>query len=132
MKWIMFFDGDCGLCSRSIRMLSSIDSRDHLRFASLQGETSARHQLGAHASLTNGCMVVMRGSDSRVFLQSEAVFEIFRALGGCWKLLLVGQLIPKTLRDRLYQYIADHRISWFGHADTCQIPNARLVTKLLP
>ena len=77
-------------------------------------------------------MVVMRESDSRVFLQSEAVFEIFRALGGCWKLLLVGQLIPKTLRDRLYQFIADHRISWFGHADTCRIPDTRLVAKLLP
>ncbi len=132
MKCIIFFDHECGLCSRSIRILSLIDSREQLLFAPLQGETAARHRLGEHASLTSGSVVVMRESDGRLLLQSEAVLEIFRTLDGCWKLMLVGQLIPKTFRDRLYQFIANHRISWFGHADTCELPNARLAAKLLP
>ena len=76
MKWIIFFDGYCGLCSRSIRLLSLIDSREQLLFAPLQGETSARHQLSEHASLTSGSVVVLRESDGRLLLQSEAVLEI--------------------------------------------------------
>src|SRR4051812_39696374 len=34
---VLFFDGECGLCNRLVRLLLRIDHRARLRFAPLQG-----------------------------------------------------------------------------------------------
>lgn len=132
MKWILFYDGDCGLCSRSVRFVSQADAQDQIYFAPLQGTTAATHELGAYASVTNGSLVLRRISDGTMFLRSDAVLELLRALGGFWKILLIGRIIPRPLRETAYRFVARHRIDWFGHADTCSLPDARLVKKLLP
>lgn len=128
----MFFDGDCGLCSRSVRFLANRDRHDRLQFSPLQGETAAGYQLAHHASLTDGSLVVRRQSDGKIFLRSDAILEILNALGGWWQLLKFLKLIPFSWREAAYRYIARHRIDWFGQADTCSLPDPRLVAKLLP
>jgi predicted DCC family thiol-disulfide oxidoreductase YuxK len=132
MKWIVFFDGSCGLCSRSVRFLASMDRRERLLFASLQGETAASLQLAEHASVDQGTMVVKRESDGRIFLRSDGVLEVCRALGGIWHVAVILRAIPHVLRDALYRLIARNRIRWFGHADACSLPSPSLASRLLP
>lgn len=131
MKWIVFFDGTCGLCSRSVRFLARMDRRERLLFAPLQGETAARLQLAEHASLDNGTMVIRRESDGRIFTHSDGVLEVCRALGGIWHVAVILRAIPSFLRDALYRLIARNRIRWFGHADACSLPSSSLLTRLL-
>lgn len=131
-KWILFFDGDCGLCSRSVRFLSNADTHDAIWFAPLQGTTAAGFELTTYASLTDGSLVLRRESDGKIYLRSDASLEILRALGGWWKLLLIAKIIPHPLREAAYRWVARHRIDWFGHADTCSLPDPRLLKKLLP
>lgn len=132
MKWIVFFDGQCGLCSHSVRFLARIDRDQRLQFAPLQGETAARLELGEFSSIENGSMVVRRESDGTTLLRSDAVLEICRALGGIWKCGLLLRLLPRACREVGYRFIARNRIHWFGHADTCSLPDPRLLARLLP
>lgn len=132
MKWIVFFDGECGLCSRSVRFLAHADHRQRLQFAPLQGETAKQRELSRYASLTEGSMVVWREADGSTFLRSDSVLELCRALGGFWRCLLVAKFLPRSWREAAYRFIARNRIRWFGHADACALPDAQLVSRLLP
>jgi predicted DCC family thiol-disulfide oxidoreductase YuxK len=132
MKWIVFFDGDCGLCSRSVRFFAKFDRRDHLRFAPLQGETAAAKEFGKYAAIDDGTMVVLREADGEIFYRFDALLESLRALGGLWKVLLVAKFLPRSIREILYRTVARNRIRWFGKADACALPDPELVRRLLP
>ena len=132
MKWIVFFDGDCGLCSRSVRFFAKYDRHDHLRFAPLQGEIAAAKEFGKYAAIDDGTMVVCREADGEVFYRFDALLESLRALGGLWKVLLVAKMLPRSVRELLYRRVARNRIRWFGKADTSALPDPELVRRLLP
>lgn len=132
MKWIVFFDGECGLCSRSVRFLASADRHQRLQFAPLQGETAAKLKLSEFASVESGSMVVRRESDGVTLLRSDAVLELSRALGGFWRCGVIFRLLPRPLREAVYRFIARNRIRWFGHADACALPDPQLLARLLP
>ena len=132
MRWIVFFDESCCLCSRSIRFLAHVDHRDLLRFAPLQGETAKQRDLSRFSSLTEGTMVVWREADGATFLRSDSLLELSRALGGFWHGLLLLHIVPFAFRESAYRLIARNRLRWFGPADDCMIPDPQLASRLLP
>jgi len=132
MHWIVFFDGKCGLCTSLIRFIAHADHRDHLRFAPLQGKTAATQRLSQHADEENGTVVVWREADGAIYLRSDAVWEIARALGGFWNLLRLLSIIPHSWCELLYRSVARHRSRWFGTAATCEKADERLRSRLLP
>lgn len=127
---ILFFDGQCGLCDRSVRWCLRHDRRGVLRYAPLQGETyAAMGRPGNAPDLDSLVLVDHQGAH----VHSEAVLRIARICGGPWKTLAaVGRLIPKGLRDAMYRAIARRRIRWFGGADACELPKAGHVERMLP
>ncbi|MCA1583821.1 MAG: DCC1-like thiol-disulfide oxidoreductase family protein, partial [Acidobacteria bacterium] len=58
----------------------------------------------------------------RAWRDSSAILEILRRLGGIWSLAYVGVIIPRALRDTLYQFVARRRYRWFGRRQACRIP----------
>ena len=60
--------------------------------------------------------------ENRVSVRSTAILRIFRYLGGVWKILLVGYLIPKEIRDSLYDVVAYWRYRLFGKYEACPLP----------
>lgn len=132
MKWIVFFDGECGLCSRSARFFAHADHQDRLRFAPLQGETAAARQWSTYADAEEGSMVVWRESDDTMHLRSDAVLEVANALGGLWRSLHLLRILPRSWREAIYRYVARNRIRWFGRADVCALPDEALRSRLLP
>lgn len=131
MRWVVFFDGDCAFCSRSIRLLARLDRLDHIRLSPLQGPCAKEKGLGRYASEADGSMVVLRESDGVVFTHSSAVLEMARALGFPWNLFAIFSLLPRGLRDGIYKWIAKNRYRWFGKADACQLPTEDVVRRLV-
>jgi predicted DCC family thiol-disulfide oxidoreductase YuxK len=131
MKWIIFFDGECGLCSRTVRRLAHLDRENHLLFSPLQGEIASSLNLNQYADKKGGSLVILRKSDNTIFIESDGVCEIFSALGGYWKLLRFIKIIPHPIRDRAYQFIAKNRYSWFGDADSCTFDDEITQSKLI-
>lgn len=130
MRWIVFYDGDCGLCSKAVRFCARHDQRDVLRFAQLQGPLAAQLGLSHHAAEDGGTMVVLREVDQQCFFRSDAVIELFRAFGGAWRWLRIARWVPRPLRETLYRFVARHRQRFFP-SDACALPGPEVTRRLL-
>jgi predicted DCC family thiol-disulfide oxidoreductase YuxK len=130
MGWVLFFDGDCAFCSASVRRVARFDKHRRVDFAPLQGKLAAEMGFTKHAGDGDGTMVLLRESDGRVFLRGDALIELARALGGVWRIFTAARLIPKPLRDAVYQSMANHRHRLMGRADHCQSPDPELSKRL--
>lgn len=126
---IVFFDGICVFCNKSINLLEDLDKNDKFKFATLQSET-AKELLPE--SLTVGDLKSLvfykRGN---IYIKSNAVIEIIFQLGGLWKIVKIAYIIPKIVRNVFYDLIAKNRYNWFGKTDACRLPNAENKHKYL-
>ena len=101
------------------------------KFASLQSDTGQKlFELNGLSGNYMETVVYLR--DNQVFQESSAILEILRDLGGIWKVLIIISLIPNSIRDRIYRFIAKRRYSIFGKRETCLLPtpenNKRFLT----
>ncbi|MDX1679478.1 MAG: DCC1-like thiol-disulfide oxidoreductase family protein [Akkermansiaceae bacterium] len=132
MNWILFFDGDCGLCNRSVRRIARWDKAGKIRFASLQGEFAKRHQVSHHLDAERQSMVLLEVESGRKLTESDAGLQILRLLGGAWKLLLPFGWLPRRWRDGLYQCVVRNRHRLGGSADEhCVLADPNLEGRLL-
>lgn len=127
---LIAFDGECLMCSRSIRFIAERDRHDRIRLTRLQGELG-REVSGAAGEAPPDTMLVRRGG--QVLDRSDAVIAVLETLGGIWKLPAgLSRLLPKAWRDGLYNFIAARRYRWFGKGDACSLPSEALQRRLLP
>jgi predicted DCC family thiol-disulfide oxidoreductase YuxK len=130
----LFYDGYCGLCHRAVRFILAEDSTGTaFRFAPLQGETFlARVAEERRAGLPDSVVVLTR--DGELLVRSNAFLHIFRRLGGGWRLLAaVLSVVPRGLRDLVYDFVARIRYRVFGRRDDlCPIVPAELRARFDP
>ncbi len=127
---IVFFDGVCGLCNMFVDLLLAIDTEGVLLFAPLQGET-ARRALGPLAHDVNAWSIILLDPKGQ-WAHSDAALRIFGHVGWPWSLLTLLAIVPRDLRDRVYEYVAVHRYAWFGKKGTCRLPTAEERARFLP
>jgi predicted DCC family thiol-disulfide oxidoreductase YuxK len=118
-----------------VKFLLKRDHQDQLRFASLQSEFShavlARHGLDAD-DLDTVCVVIDHGLPTeRVSTRSNAIIEVLGTLGGVWRLMAIGRIVPRFLRDALYKLVVANRYRIYGKYDTCMLPEQRHRAKFL-
>lgn len=119
---IVFFDGVCHLCNAAVDFLVARDPKQRLRFAALQGQTSAKL---LPPTLREDLKTVLVWKNGKILQKSSAILASLQEIGGVWKLLaLLGAVFPKFLRDAVYDVVARNRYRWFGQRETCRIPTA--------
>ena len=119
-KSVIFFDGVCGLCNRSVDSVLKRDTQNMFLFAPLQGETAQR-LLSKNDTETLGSIVLWE--QGRTFRRSAAVVRVLWKLGGVWAWLGWGLwIIPRPLRDLVYKLVAASRYRLFGKKETCRLP----------
>lgn len=123
--WVLFFDGGCGLCSTTVRRVARWDKRARICFAPLQGKLAGELGLSCHATPVGGTLVLMRESDGRLWIRSDACLELASILGGGWRVFRVFTLVPRCVRDAAYGWVADHRQGWFKQS-SCDMPDDEL------
>lgn len=117
-KHIIYFDGVCGLCNSFVSLLLKIDS--DLKFATLQGKSG--QELLNKINFNNAEFdTVIFQKNEQIYTKSTAVFEIFKTIGGIWKIFLIFSFLPISLTDTIYRYIALKRFKIFGKLDQCDI-----------
>ncbi len=108
-----------------------LDRRGRIRFAPLQGKLSGENGFREHADPAGGTMVLLREDDARVFLRSDAVIELGRALGGIWTLAVLARVIPRPLRDPLYKLVARNRYWISKRHQFCVLPDPEMAARIL-
>ena len=115
----VFFDGYCGLCNGFVDFVLARDRERKFRFAPLQGSTSIA-RFGDPGDVDPSTIILEE--DGIVFERSTAALRIISRLGGAWGMVAVLGLVPRPIRDAVYDWVARHRYGWFGKRDTCRIP----------
>ncbi len=126
---ILFFDGVCNLCNASVDFVVQHESCSTLRFASLQGET-AKKLLGEEKAKALSSLVLWHADAT--YERSTAALKVARYLRAPWRWLRVLGLVPRPLRDLVYDWIARNRYRWFGKKDTCRVPTPYERERFLP
>ena len=116
---ILLYDGTCGLCARSVRFVLGRDRRRTLRFGPLQG-TFGRRLAAAHPELHEVDSVVWYDG-ARARVRGDAALAMLQYLGGTWGVLAaLLRLVPRSLRDALYDAVARRRFALAARA--CLLP----------
>ena len=132
---IVLYDGVCGLCNQLVQFLLKRDKHDQLRYASLQSDFASkilvRHGLNPK-DLDTVCVVInYQETDERVLTRSTAILNVIKNLGGIWKVAALGKVVPRPIRDLLYELVARNRYRMFGKYETCMLPEPRHRAKFL-
>jgi len=129
---IILFDGVCNLCSASVRFIVERDRDAFFKFASIQSDAGKRLMTEHGLALPEGdptSIVVIE--DGRAHQRSSGALRIARRLNGIWKLGWGFVIVPRFIRDAVYDVIAKHRYRWFGKQDTCMVPTPELRARFL-
>ena len=134
-KAIVLYDGVCGLCNRAVQFLLKRDRHDRFQFASLQSDVAARmlqrHGMDAK-SLDTVYAVLNYGEPNETLLAKGDAFLFFaKVIGGIWSVAQVGRIIPRPIRNWLYDFIARHRYQVFGKSESCMLPDPKQRHKFL-
>jgi len=127
---LIYYDGLCGLCDRFVRFVLVRDRRGRYRFAPLQGET-ARARL-PNLPDSEALTTVILEQEGRFRIRSDAALAILAGLGGAWRAATLLRVIPRPLRDAVYDWIARHRFRWFGRREECRVPGPPERERFLP
>ena len=126
----ILFDGVCNLCNGFVQFVVKRDPQARFRFAALTSDAaqSLLRQSGVTLPLPDSMVLV---EDDAVYLRSDAPLRIARGLVFPWPLLYGLVVVPRFIRDRIYDFIAARRYRWFGRRDVCMIPTPELRRRFL-
>lgn len=125
---VVFFDGECGFCSRAVRFVAARDPAGYFRFASLQSGV-ARRLLGARSLPPGDPGTLVLLEDGRRYERSTAALRIARRLRWPWPALAAFLLVPAPLRDAAYRWVARNRHRLAG--DACPLPLPEVSSRML-
>jgi len=122
---VVLFDGVCNLCNHTVDFILRHDPHSYFYFASLQSEIaqqllSGYPNAGTYASQLDTVLLVEKG---KVYEKSSAVLRIASRLSWQWQWLRIFSIVPRPLRNRLYDWVARNRYRWFGKKSTCRLPS---------
>ncbi|MBX2845137.1 MAG: DUF393 domain-containing protein [Saprospiraceae bacterium] len=122
-KRIVFFDGICNLCNSSVRFIYKRDKRNVFSYRSLQSKEAERLILDT-GILENLSSIVLY-EEGKVYTHSTAIFRIVSRLAPPYSWLSIFAIVPKPIRDAVYNFVAKNRYKWFGkQKEVCEFdPN---------
>lgn len=128
-KTILFFDGNCGLCNRSVKFVLRKEKNKALLFSALQSEFADNTLPPYNLKESLDSMVLLE--NGKIYLQSSAALRVTKYLKGLWPLMMVFIIVPPFIRNGVYNYIAKNRITWFGTADYCEMMTPELKNRFI-
>jgi predicted DCC family thiol-disulfide oxidoreductase YuxK len=132
---IIFFDGVCGLCNRTVDFVLKEDREGHFLFSPLQGETFQRIARNYPETVKADSIFVLRCNpkgEEELLLRSDAILYILSKLPRSRWLGRLGYICPGPIRNFLYRLIAATRYPIWGKRDSCRLPTSEEKTRFLP
>jgi predicted DCC family thiol-disulfide oxidoreductase YuxK len=127
---IVLFDGVCNVCDRLARFVIAHDPHARLRLAALQSD-AGRRLLRAHGLREDDLDTFVLIENGRALVRSTAALRLMTLLGPPWSLLAAFRIVPRPLRDRVYDRVARNRYRWWGKRETCMVPTPDVRSRFL-
>ncbi|WP_378998754.1 thiol-disulfide oxidoreductase DCC family protein [Metabacillus niabensis] len=127
---IILFDGVCHFCNQAVQFIIRHDKKEQTVFAALQSPIGQKLLL-QYELPTDEFDSFIFIHNGKVYQKSQAALQLCLLFGGGWRLLYLFIIIPRPIRDAIYHYIAKNRYKWFGKADQCMLPTAKVRRRFL-
>jgi len=122
MSSVVLFDGVCNFCDGTVSFIIDHDPRAYFRFAALQSPQGQRLLERCESrELDRDSLVLVERE--KCYTRSTAALRIARRLRSPWFLLYGLIVVPRPIRDALYDWFARNRYRWFGKRDECLVPD---------
>ena len=116
---LLLFDGYCHVCSGSVHFLLARDRTGIFTYVPCQSpwgdEIMARFDIDR--DFAESFAFVDKGM---ILFKSDAAIAALRRLPH-WRWAGIGWIIPRFIRDPLYDILARNRYKWFGKRDQCLV-----------
>ena len=127
---IILFDGVCNLCNGAVTYIIKRDKKNVFKFAALQSEIGQELTSKFNIDTSKVDSIILIDGEKH-YEKSSAALRIAKYLSGAYPLLFGFMVVPKFIRNAVYDYIARNRYKWFGKKESCMIPTAKLKDKFL-
>ncbi len=127
---IILFDGICNFCNNSVIFILKRNIKTPIYFAALQSEVGQR-LLTEYELPVKEMESIVFIEQGKAYMQSTAALRICKYLRGLWPLCYGFIIVPKFIRDGIYNWIAKNRYKWFGIRKECMIPTPEMKTRFL-
>ena len=115
---VVYYDGTCNLCNTAISWIRKSSKSNTIQCEALSEKDFFRLYSEFRDDQPMVDSVVVK-SNGNYYIESDAIVVIASKLGGFYRLFSVARVIPKSLRDKIYRYIARNRYRWFGRKPMC-------------
>ncbi|MBX2907445.1 MAG: DUF393 domain-containing protein [Taibaiella sp.] len=127
---VLYFDGICNLCNRTVQFVLKRDRHKRFRFATLQSTAGTNVvTLGSQPGTSPGSVILYYGG--KYYYKSAAALKTAQLLGGIWSLFYVFMIVPRFIRDAVYDTVARNRYKWFGRRQSCMVPTPDVAERFI-
>ena len=127
---VILFDGVCNLCSAFLHFVYLNDPKARFTLAWLQS-AEAIELLDDLQFVDKNIDSIIYIEQNRIYYKSAAFLKIVSQLRFPWPVLWLGIIIPKPIRDWIYDFVAKNRYKWFGKKVECLMPNGDIKSRFL-
>lgn len=129
-KTILLFDGYCNLCQSSVQFVLKHEKKPEIYFTSLQSEIGIQllKHYGINPNKVDSLVLI---ENNKAFIKSSAALRTLKYLKGLYPLGFGLLIIPKFIRNIVYEFVAKNRYKWYGKTESCMIPEKDLVKRFL-
>lgn len=128
-KYIVFFDGECGVCNFWVQWVLERDHHNRFMFASLQSDFGQKFlsERGLETKVFN--TLYLWKPDQYYYIKSRAVLQIANILGGVYKLSAAAKIVPRFLSDMAYDLVSRNRMKIANQK--CYLPDREQKKKFI-
>ena len=125
---VILFDGVCNLCNSFVNFVIRNDKKEVFKFAPIQSDFG-KIALKKHRINSKDTDSIILIDDDNYYIKSSAALYIAKELSGAYPLLFCFMIVPKFIRNWIYDLVAKNRYKWFGKKVSCMIPTPELKDK---
>ena len=119
---VILFDGVCKLCDFWTQFIVKVDTQQRFKLCSVQSP-EGQSILNYFKIPTDHFDTMLLVEGKQCFEKSDAFLNTMRKLSYPWRLFTAFKILPKGIRNWLYDRIARNRYYLFGENDSCKLPS---------
>ena len=127
---ILLYDGDCSVCNKSVQFVLKWNSRANIYFASLNSNLGTK-LLKKYKLDYDELSTVVFIDDFHAYIKSDAALKIANYLDKPIYFLRYFKIIPKTIRDFSYDFLAKYRYKIIKKNSYCIMPIPEIKNRFL-
>lgn len=127
---LVLFDGECVLCSSGAQWLMRLDKNRIFKLGTVQSDAGRKIMEWYGLSADSPSSFIL-SEGPNLYVRSDAYIRIVARLGFPWNLAAALWLVPRPIRDRIYDWIAQNRFRFFGRRETCMMPTEEQRSRFL-